>query len=243
MTSQRPPSPNFNTVWARASVYEFRVRHKYSSQNRSFFLEVFFFLSFFFNYLWNCLLLNITLSGTTLNISHWFFLILSGTLGAAHYSFISLLGLFFFPFLFFSPNCLSPDSQPFYLTISTLNFSLTAKILWVFVFVFLLVSVKDVFPLGDQPHQGPIVSILPPPRSPSHFDPNSAVPFTCPSVLSNPQQKNACWKEETRLVVSLHYHFAATISMSLKLPLPVSQNHWICNILKTSKRWLSSTGN
>ena len=150
---------------------------------------------------------------------------------------------FFFPFLFFSPNCLSPDSQPFYLTISTLNFSLTAKILGGFVFVFLLISVKDVFPLGDQPHQGPVVSILPPPRSPSHFDPNSAVPFTCPSVLSNPQQKKACWKEETRLVVSLHYHVAATISMSLKLPLPVSQNHWIWNILKTSKRWLSSTGN
>lgn len=205
-----------------------------------FFFRGFFFVCFF-SYFWNYLLLSLTLSGTALNISHWFFLILSGTLGAAHCSFISLLGLFFFFPLSFSLQTVSHlTPNPF---ISTLNFSVTAKILWVFVFVFLLVSVKDVFPLGDQPHQGPIVCILPPPRSPSHFDPNSTVPFTCPSVLSNPQQKKACWKEETRLAASLHYHVASTISMSLKLPLPVSQNHWISNIFKTSKRWLSSTGN
>lgn len=60
-----------------------------------FFLEGFFFVCFF-SYFWNYLLLSLTLSGTALNISHWFFLILSGTLGAAHCSFISLLGLFFF---------------------------------------------------------------------------------------------------------------------------------------------------
>lgn len=204
-----------------------------------FFFRVFVFV-FFFSYFWYYLLLSITLSGTALNISHWFFLILSGTLGAAHCSFISLLGLFFFFSVCLFHSKLSLTWLP-----TLLSQHLTSPLQPKFCGFLSLSSFwsqwKMFFLLATSLTRDPLSVFC----HPLGLQATLILTLLCllPVLLSNPQQKKACWKEETRLAVSLHYHVASTISMSLKLPLPVSQNHWISYILKTSKRWLSSTGN